>query len=362
MFLVLHLLFASALDASTPDTGIPRRYPAHEDMLVKKVDTSGHSLWSHFYGGERNDHGFWIEEIRDGGFIITGYTESFGAGGADVWLLRLDSLGDSVWARTYGGIGKDLGYEVHQTFDGGYVIVGSTESFGVLGSDLWLLKTDTAGDTLWTRRYGFEWNDWGASVAQAPDGGFMVAGTTEGYRYKDMGFFLLGKGPNPDTIWQGNGRSQYYLWDISMGTDFDSWILRTDASGDTLWTMQDGSRIDSTYGESVQYLPDAYAAYYNWDTLSHVTLDTSESFPTGAYVIEKYITGPRRISHVGHLEFLIDDKGNILHEGPVYGSEPYELGVPHVYNGHSSRLRGDSLHFIVVDSYWSHKYGWRNQY
>jgi hypothetical protein len=153
------------------------------DVYLIKTSAQGDTLWTRTYGGTNREWCYSVQQTTDGGYIVAGYTESFGAGGGDVYLIKTDSSGDTLWTRTYGGTSLEVGTSVQQTTDGGYVIAGYTRSFGP-GTDrdnVYLIKTSAQGDTLWTRTYGGTNDDWGNSVQQTTDGGYIVAGVTKSF-------------------------------------------------------------------------------------------------------------------------------------------------------------------------------------
>jgi hypothetical protein len=131
------------------------------------------------YGGFANDVPAFAQKTSDGGFIIVGYTESFGAGNSDILLIKTDGYGNIQWAKTYGGVGYEKAYSVQQTSDGGYIILGYISSSGTGGyEDILLIKTDGNGNVKWAKTYGGTGSQKAYSVQQASDGGYIIAGYT----------------------------------------------------------------------------------------------------------------------------------------------------------------------------------------
>jgi hypothetical protein len=189
--------------------------PGDADLFLIKTNNSGTALWTQVYGGTGNDAGYAIQQTRDGGYIVVGYTNSFGAGNYDVYLMKTNAVGETTWTKTYGGDSLERGYAVQQTFDHGYIIAGYTRSFGAGLSDIWLLKTDSLGDTTWTKTYGGAGNDQCYSVDQTADSGYVLTG-----------------------------------WSTSFG-NYDVYVIKTYANGDTMWTRTYGGLYDDE-GYSVQ--------------------------------------------------------------------------------------------------------------
>jgi uncharacterized delta-60 repeat protein len=147
------------------------------DGWVVKLNVDGSIAWQKTYGGSGYDYLQDIEQTLDGGYIVAGGTYSFDVNG-DGWLLKLNSDGTTAWQKTYGGANAENFNSVHQTVDGGYIVAGYTDSFGTNG-DAWLLKLNSDGSIAWERSYGGTSYDYPNSVQEAADGGYIVVGYTE---------------------------------------------------------------------------------------------------------------------------------------------------------------------------------------
>jgi len=243
------------------------------DVYLLKTDSSGDTLWTRTYGGSREDRGYSVQQTSDGRYIIAGYTQSFGEINGDVYLLKTDSSGDTLWTRTYGGSREDRGYSVQQTSDGGYIIAGGTESFGAGERDVYLVKTDSSGDTLWTRTYGGSYQDQGFSLQQTSDGGYIIAGVTRSFGAGGYDVYFVKTDSSADTLWTRTYGGSDYDWGLSVqqtsdggyiiagvtesfgAGNYDVYLLKTDSSGDTLWTRTYGGSDDDR-GRSVQQTSD----------------------------------------------------------------------------------------------------------
>ncbi len=194
-----------------------------DDLYLVKTDINGDTLWTKTYGGSNDDVGRSVRQTSDGGYIITGFTRSYDAGNGDVYLIKTDSSGNVSWTKVIGGAFMEDGWSVQQTFDGGYIITGFTVTYGAGSYDVYLIKTDTNGNILWSKTYGGTSNDVGYSVQQTDDGGYIITGKTASFGAGGFG------------------------WDV--------YLIKTDSTGDTLWTRTFGGTNDDK-GHSVQQTGD----------------------------------------------------------------------------------------------------------
>ena len=220
------------------------------------------SLWTRAYGGSSLDRAWGVTQTTDRGYVLAGETYSYGAGSSDAYLVKLDKAGDTLWTRTYGGSALDLAMDVKRTPDGGCIVVGSSFSYGPGNAGIYVLKLDSNGDTLWTRSYGGPTYDYGEAIIRLPAGGYAVAGATYSFGAGHSDMFLLRLDANGDSLWMRTYGASGYEWGFSLShtrdggfilagyTDTygwgmkDSYIVKTDANGFQQWFKSFGGSED----------------------------------------------------------------------------------------------------------------------
>jgi hypothetical protein len=188
------------------------------NLYVVKMDTNFNLVWTRTVEGSGIDVGWCIIQTLDKGYAICGYTTSFGAGGSDVYVVKLDSIGNLIWTKTIGGQFNEIAYSIIQTFDSGYAVTGYTSSFGKdssVGNNAYILKLDQLGKLQWSRTVGGTGGDYeGISILQTHDTGYIICGFTNSF---------------------GAG-------------SYDCYIIRVDNNGNLLWTKTiGGPKYDQAY-------------------------------------------------------------------------------------------------------------------
>jgi hypothetical protein len=242
---------------------------ADSDVWMIKTNSTGVEEWNTTFGGTNNDYGYSVNQTKDGGFIIGGYTKSYGTSGSyDVWLIKTDSNGNKKWDKTFGGTANDYGYSVQQTKDDGFIIGGRTLSQGAGSYDVWLIKTNDTGAELWSRTYGNGSVDEGFSVQQTRDDGYIITGRTLSWGAGGYDVWLIKTNESGNEswnntfggIWDDEGNSVNETSDggfiitgftKSYGVDFtsDLWLIKTNKTGNETWneTFGDGNGFDEGF-------------------------------------------------------------------------------------------------------------------
>jgi hypothetical protein len=286
-------------------------------LFVLSAVTYGQSnVFERHYGGTRNDRAEAIQQTKDGGYIVGGSTESFGAGASDMWLVKVDAKGEKEWDKTYGGVANELGFDVKQTKDGGYIFIGCTETASNGGMDIYLVKTDAVGNKKWDCKYGGGRDDVGHSVVETNDG-YLIAGYTRSKGDAYCYVYLLKIDLNGVVRWEktvggGDDACGNYIEktkdggfviigftkNLSAGLD-DIYLIKLDAGGNVSWEKIFGAG-DEDKGFCVRQTPD------------------------GGYIV----SGLTRNNGAGYSDFYLaklDDIGNKMWE-KRYGENGNEAG------------------------------------
>ncbi|MBI2967951.1 MAG: SBBP repeat-containing protein, partial [Bacteroidetes bacterium] len=277
-------------------TGRTNLVDPNYDVYVLKLDANGVLQWSKTFGCANTDWGDAVLQTSDGGYIICGQTFCSAALG-NAYLIKTDSVGNLQWTKTYGGTASDEEfYEIEQTSDGGYIMTGWTTSFGAGGYDLFLVKTDTGGTVQWSKTFGGAGNDLGTRVRQTASGNYVVCGYTDGFGAGSTDMYLLKTDPAGNLLWSktiGNSLSElafdlqitssaYILSGYSYlsPTDRDAVLINTDTSGSVQWSMQYGDSLDDNALSFKQtgdggFIVGAYTTSFAWNP--HIYLIKTDS-------------------------------------------------------------------------------------
>ncbi len=209
---VILVLGSMGLVLSSPSTTASRTIQ-HETSGNAARTSSAIQYWAKTYGGSGHEGARALVATNDGGYIVLGSTTSFGAAGEDSWILKLDSAGNVMWQKTYGGSGYYEPGSIVPTSDGGYVVAGSTRSFSSDGYAMWVLKLDEMGNIIWQKSYqGGANDDTASAILPTSDGGYLVVGKT-----------------------------------FTRSFGHDGWLLRLDRAGNVLWHRTYGDIPDEGF-------------------------------------------------------------------------------------------------------------------
>jgi len=222
------------------------------DVKILKTGALGDTLWSKKYGGSRPEYATCMLATNDNNYFIVGGSQSFGGGDMDIYLLKINPAGDTLWTKTYGGNGNEDGNEITATADGNYVIVGGSNSVNFSNNDIQLTKIDPAGNVLWMKYYGGPDYESARSVKLCQDGGFIISGKTASTYSSVATLFVVKTNINGDTLWtkkyggpnsyegksilaNNDGTYTIALDDSSGSRDSDVRIMNLNSTGAVIW-------------------------------------------------------------------------------------------------------------------------------
>ncbi len=232
---------------------------AYAHLWLLKISEQGDIVWDRRFGTERAwDNGREVVQLSDGGFAAVGYTNSYGPGAFAVYLVRTDAQGRRLWHRTYGGENNDVGYGVVEAPDGGLTLVARTGSSGAGGMDAWVVHVDAEGEILWDSTFGSEVQDHGTDLVLLPEGGYLLAGSSEMEGTGSNTSWLRHLDEQGEVLWYRKypeGDYGYFHSALIASTgdiiiagsradrrsgETNYWIAAFDLQGEVLWSHQYG--------------------------------------------------------------------------------------------------------------------------
>ena len=229
------------------------------DVYVVKLDANGNLQWTKTIGGPDDESGNSLIQTPDGGYVIAGYTRSFGAGEWDVYVVKLDANGNLQWTKTIGGPADEIGISLILTSDGGYAIAGATESFGAGSGDVYVVKLDAKGNLQWTKTIGGPESEGGYSLVQTSDGGYAIAGYTGSFDARGWDVYVIKLNANGNLQWTKTiSPNNGYLIKLSIiqtsdggyviagkATPFglDVYVVKLDKNGDACCAVSQTSQV-----------------------------------------------------------------------------------------------------------------------
>ncbi|MEO0126628.1 MAG: hypothetical protein ABIL44_02620 [candidate division WOR-3 bacterium] len=333
-------------------------------------------FWTKEYGGYDDDYGYSITKSLDNCYVIVGATKSYGAGGYDVYLIKIDTTGGIVWEKTYGGGLDDYGYSVKTTTDGGFIITGTTKSFGDDNGDVYLIKTDNQGNSMWQKVFTFPLPDNGYDVDILQDG-YIITGMAGSYQNNDV--LLIRTNINGDTLWTrtyggldidcGNSVKKcndngFIIagYTYSFASNGDIYVIKTDANGVAQWIKNYGGAGSDVGNRVIQTSDNGFMVVGGNGNVYILKLDNNgnkvwektygTNYTDNGYAVEqcpdgKYlIVGTAGINGSDLYFLCIDETGNLIKE-KTYGDYLYEYGRFLLVDGSTAVIGGYRLNNLM---------------
>ncbi|AGB50740.1 PDK repeat-containing protein (plasmid) [Methanomethylovorans hollandica DSM 15978] len=296
--------------------------------------------WNKTFGGILDDSANSVQKTSDGGYIIAGTTSSYGAGGFDAWLIKVDSSGNQIWNKTFGGTLDDKANSVQKTSDEGYIIAGTTSSYGAGGSDAWLIKVDSSGNQSWNKTFGGTLDDSANSVQKTADGGYIIAATNSSYDSIMGAAWLIKVDSNGNQQWNNtffktdDSNTDYQASSVSQTSEggyiIAGWV-EMPAANDNFWL----SKVDSSGNQIWSKTYNGFAGGYDQ---AHSVQQTSE----GGYILAGVAGGDMGDPDAAWL-VKTDSNGNITWDKRFGGGNETDVSGC----AYSVQLTGDGGYIIA---------------
>lgn len=261
-----------------------------EDAYIAKLNGQGDIMWQQSIGGTLDDRALAVVEDSDGSIVIAGETTSFGSGGSDIWVVKLDPEGNYIWDKTFGSTGSEKGRSIAVTSQG-YVIAGRQFAPGATDSNAYVVHSDTSGNLLWERSYGGSRHDDAYAVVQTHDSNIVLAGYTNLHVNGENDAWVLKIEPGQgDIIWNkrygGDGSDEFYAMTVLSDGSFilagsttteskggtDVYAVKLDSSGNPVWENSFGTTV-SEKASAVAVLPGGSLVFAGSRTLGPTNTD-----------------------------------------------------------------------------------------
>jgi len=259
------------------------------DFLLVRIDELGNIQWNKTYGGEREEVAYSLVETSDGGYALAGFTESYGQGEEDFWLVKTDTDGNLLWNRTYGGADPEKAYSLIETSDGGYALSGYMQIPDVIisdfvvikrGADFWVIKTDSDGELQWNQTCGGSDTERGYSMVETYDGGYVVAGNSLLIKIDSQGETEWNQ-----TYFTGVARALITTSDGGYAITGEGFLIKTDSNGNMQWNQTIG-------GTSLVATSDGGFAVLSGDSLTKTdslgNVEWNERYETNRHPVEEW--------------------------------------------------------------------------
>jgi len=350
-----------------------------KDILLIKLNAAGDTLWTHTYGSSYSEESFAVAQCRDSGYIIAGLKAQ---GNTDIYIIRTNAQGTELWNRTYGGALNEGSYSIIQTYDSGFAVCGYTASIGAGLKDMQLLKYDANGNLLWQKTYGGALDETAYALIQTADSGFVLTGTTKSYSGNgNSDIYLLKTTSTGDTLWTKTypmpGTETAYSVTVTNGnyylitgktntdsaqqvtTDYNAFALKVNTLGHVIFYQTYGSPTADECTYSVNEMPDLSYVLVGSRTESGITypliIKTGEWGETIDYLSSDTPSEPRN--------FCVVDNETIVTVGKIFYTGNWDLyltadALCKVYypryiwvnNVYNAALVNDSVNILNPDS------------